>query len=60
MAAKVALAMLVSLGLSIVATATAHCAAAARGHVVWSAASWLVGLALVMASVRRGQAQLAE
>jgi hypothetical protein len=85
MAAKVALAMLISLGLAIVTVATVRvvgaesatsatatalsegCACGAadvspregderREHLAWNAASWLVGLALVVAIGRRGRA----
>jgi hypothetical protein len=83
MAAKVALAALISLGLALVGVATVHVtraesAASAttsaalsegcsgsidetgrcdgaerRGHLAWNAASWLIGLALVVAVGRR-------
>jgi hypothetical protein len=79
MAAKVALAALISLGLALVGAATVHVAGAEsaasattsaglsaecpgsvddagrcegaerRGHLAWNAASWLIGLALVVA-----------
>jgi len=83
MAAKVALAALISLGLAIVVVATVHVAGAEsasgaaanaalsaacadgpadagrcegaerRAHLAWNAASWLIGLALVVAVGRR-------
>jgi len=78
MAAKLALAALISLGLAVVGVATvrvvgaessagavsAECsggaddtsrceAAERRGHLAWNAASWLIGLALVVAIGRR-------
>jgi hypothetical protein len=79
MAAKVALAALISLGLAIVGIATldvagsssaassavsSECSAGGddagrcdgaerRGHLAWNAASWLIGLALVVAIGRR-------
>jgi hypothetical protein len=93
MAAKVALAVLIGIGLSIVSIASAHavssgwsapavagmplladcsgsaaggridcaghgCSASAPGgQLAWSAASWLVGLGLVVSIGRRGQPQ---
>ncbi|HTV18597.1 MAG TPA: hypothetical protein VMG12_08005 [Polyangiaceae bacterium] len=90
MAAKVALATLIGIGLLVVAVAAAHvvlaessASAAAsttvvadcvyglgdastcdgaerRGHLAWNAASWLIGLGLVVAVGRRGKPQRAE
>lgn len=82
MAAKVALAALISLGLALVGVATVHVTRAEsagattsaalsagcsgsidetgrcdgaerRGHLAWNAASWLIGVALVVAVGRR-------
>lgn len=79
MAAKLALAALISIGVAIVSIATvgvvaaesgagtalaAECACGSAdpssceersGHLAWNAASWLVGLALVVAVGRRGK-----
>jgi hypothetical protein len=83
MAAKLALAALISLGLAVVGVATvrvvgaessasaassavsAECSSSVddasrcegaerRGHLAWNAASWLIGLALVVAIGRTG------
>jgi len=54
MAARIALAALIALGLAIVSLATLHVVPAER--LAWNVASWLIGLALVLAVARRGGA----